>query len=455
MKFIKKPVVIEATQWFKNGDHPKDYTKDEVVVMRGKQETISAIYRKLNNWEGDVVRYYRSPTVDGKAACKHCGKTMHEHGWIETLEGGHIVCPGDWIITGIKGERTLRLPGARLEGLDAVAVGAENLAGMSFDLVSSRPNGFGGAEVDHLTVHVVNVEGNGILAVSANDTSACELVRRDPVLHLTDAGSRLGVHLIAIAGVTQTVPAPGCTLGAGGLWSRWSRPALTDSGAEPCVASSCLEPGATLGADEVVSHAGIVIPYLYTCKPDIFAATYDKWCSEEDMAAQHGPEGELVDKLRKEMSEQSRRYEASKNRIKELEDLMPGAAWFIRRCLPVYQPPEGRHLAETMAKMIEDSMRGLTCDPPLPAVMDDRVEGVESNKATIGQLEELVLKATAFSRCDTLPEQHPCEECDIRGLQLYYHRTCHEVDEGEYLCLRCIVKRWADFREECASSGHE
>ena len=29
---------------------------------------------------------------------------MHNHGWIETLEGGHTVCPSDWIITGIKGE---------------------------------------------------------------------------------------------------------------------------------------------------------------------------------------------------------------------------------------------------------------------------------------------------------------------------------------------------------------
>lgn len=29
---------------------------------------------------------------------------MHNHGWIDTLEGGHVVCPGDWIIRGIKGE---------------------------------------------------------------------------------------------------------------------------------------------------------------------------------------------------------------------------------------------------------------------------------------------------------------------------------------------------------------
>ena len=27
------------------------------------------------------------------------------HGWIQTLEGGHIVTPGDWIITGVAGEQ--------------------------------------------------------------------------------------------------------------------------------------------------------------------------------------------------------------------------------------------------------------------------------------------------------------------------------------------------------------
>jgi hypothetical protein len=31
VKFRKKPVVIEATQWFKNGDHPED---DCVLVRR-------------------------------------------------------------------------------------------------------------------------------------------------------------------------------------------------------------------------------------------------------------------------------------------------------------------------------------------------------------------------------------------------------------------------------------
>ena len=56
MKFRKKPVVIEATQWFKDGDHPA-----------------------VEKWnDGD----YR----------------------VRTLEGAMIVTPGDYIITGVVGE---------------------------------------------------------------------------------------------------------------------------------------------------------------------------------------------------------------------------------------------------------------------------------------------------------------------------------------------------------------
>lgn len=104
MKFRKKPVVIEATQWFKNGDHPLDYTSDHSGFQNGRLISIPAAHRKAHNWEGDIVRYYRKPNVDGDAACIYCGQIMHKHGCIDTLEGGHIVCPGDWIITGVAGE---------------------------------------------------------------------------------------------------------------------------------------------------------------------------------------------------------------------------------------------------------------------------------------------------------------------------------------------------------------
>ncbi len=54
-KFRKKPVIIEATQWFEAGDHPK------VIHIKNR----------------------------------YC---------IPTPEGEMTVTPGDWIITGVNGE---------------------------------------------------------------------------------------------------------------------------------------------------------------------------------------------------------------------------------------------------------------------------------------------------------------------------------------------------------------
>jgi hypothetical protein len=104
MKFRKKPVVIEAAQWHKNGDHPEDYAKDREGFQGGALVTFSGQHAKAHSWEGGVVRYYRRPDGDGQQLCKHCGQIMHVHGWLDTLEGGHIVCPGDWVITGVQGE---------------------------------------------------------------------------------------------------------------------------------------------------------------------------------------------------------------------------------------------------------------------------------------------------------------------------------------------------------------
>lgn len=94
-KYRKKPVVIEATQWFTNGDHPDDDCTLLAHCNVGDEPFLS---------EGHVVRYYRHPQDSGERRCEHCSRTMNDHGWIETLEGGHIVCPGDWIIKGVNGE---------------------------------------------------------------------------------------------------------------------------------------------------------------------------------------------------------------------------------------------------------------------------------------------------------------------------------------------------------------
>jgi hypothetical protein len=103
-RYRKKPVVIDAAQWFKNGDHPLDYSKDHDGFENDEMRVFTAAERKERNWEGDIVRYFRLPNVSGSRGCHHCSNAMQFHGWIDTKEGGHIVCPGDWIITGVKGE---------------------------------------------------------------------------------------------------------------------------------------------------------------------------------------------------------------------------------------------------------------------------------------------------------------------------------------------------------------
>lgn len=75
MKFKKKPIEVEATQWKKHGDHKE--------------------VREFN------TKFYAHTNDE---ICKECEKPFSQHGMCKTLEGNHIVCPNDWIITGIKGE---------------------------------------------------------------------------------------------------------------------------------------------------------------------------------------------------------------------------------------------------------------------------------------------------------------------------------------------------------------
>jgi hypothetical protein len=83
-QYVKRPLPVYAHRWWANGDHPED----------------GPAHR-----EGAVVRYFRHPDIPGDKICMCCGRHMHDHGWVDTLEDGHVVCPGDWIITGLHGER--------------------------------------------------------------------------------------------------------------------------------------------------------------------------------------------------------------------------------------------------------------------------------------------------------------------------------------------------------------
>ncbi len=86
MKFRKK-LIIDATQWFKNGDHPADGN---------------------SNKEGKIVRYFNHPLINGDSICSSCNSPHKEHGYIYATEGAeysnYSVCPKDWIITETEGE---------------------------------------------------------------------------------------------------------------------------------------------------------------------------------------------------------------------------------------------------------------------------------------------------------------------------------------------------------------
>lgn len=87
--FRKKPIAVEAHQWFKNGDHPMDFSDRDNADRRPQLE-------------GLVVRYFRHPDVPGNDVCPSCGRAMYQHGWIDSVNtlnpSGCTVCPGDWIL---------------------------------------------------------------------------------------------------------------------------------------------------------------------------------------------------------------------------------------------------------------------------------------------------------------------------------------------------------------------
>ena len=75
-------------QWYRNGDHPNDNCKS-IEPSRGGKPFLS---------EGQIVRYFRHPSIEGSVVCKFCSCTMHDHGFIDSGDSGWTVCPGDYIV---------------------------------------------------------------------------------------------------------------------------------------------------------------------------------------------------------------------------------------------------------------------------------------------------------------------------------------------------------------------
>lgn len=94
MKFRKKPVTIEAIQW--DPSLPKNETTREY-----KGGIIWA------SWDCGVYLWQPPDVYIGSRKVGVSGTSFPQKARyiIDTLEGSHDVTPGDWIITGVKGER--------------------------------------------------------------------------------------------------------------------------------------------------------------------------------------------------------------------------------------------------------------------------------------------------------------------------------------------------------------
>ena len=73
-KYRKKPIVVEAEQWY-----PGVEISGVILI---DFDTIPYHFKYGISWSDNA-----------------------EYGWIKTLEGGMLVSPGDWIITGVRNEK--------------------------------------------------------------------------------------------------------------------------------------------------------------------------------------------------------------------------------------------------------------------------------------------------------------------------------------------------------------
>jgi ssDNA-binding Zn-finger/Zn-ribbon topoisomerase 1 len=86
-KFRLRSEIIDASRWFKNGDHPLDNIKGHRVGD-----------------EGEFVGYSKGKEGFLAKKCDKCGAVMRVHGEINRLgEVGYSglwwVCPGSWVLT--------------------------------------------------------------------------------------------------------------------------------------------------------------------------------------------------------------------------------------------------------------------------------------------------------------------------------------------------------------------
>lgn len=112
-----------VVRWWRNGDHPADNCGE---LLDDPMHPGDADHQYVRV-EGAVVRFFRHPYVAGNAVHDRCGRTWHDHGWIDSGGDGQIVCPGDKLTTAPDGTVTVEADlsvAERLIGEGAVLLAA-------------------------------------------------------------------------------------------------------------------------------------------------------------------------------------------------------------------------------------------------------------------------------------------------------------------------------------------
>lgn len=76
--------IVEAFQWFKNGDHPLD---DCTFSETGELS------------EGKIVGYFPFTFTGRNSICHTCRFPYEKHGWANAGMFGFRICPGDMVVT--------------------------------------------------------------------------------------------------------------------------------------------------------------------------------------------------------------------------------------------------------------------------------------------------------------------------------------------------------------------
>jgi len=137
MKFRKKPVVIDATQWFPGIaiDGVQQIDPEIIFSRDGKHFYLTGringtaegpfkvmgadAWLPIVDGDGDILPFafwevksgdrlkaaMSDPLVVKYLAYMKADNLSEPYGIIDTLEGKMTVSPGDWIITGVKGEK--------------------------------------------------------------------------------------------------------------------------------------------------------------------------------------------------------------------------------------------------------------------------------------------------------------------------------------------------------------